>query len=177
MLSSTTPWKYGVFCIPNVIWISCFMTNLSSGNPDGNLPVRFFRRGTSCTAPASCSDPRRASGLLGAERCGPRPLPEQRCLSSGIPDRVDGVAGTSCSPVSTSHCILLPLPTGSPPGAGSCAPRSIFVLLARGLDTPDACRGPSVCMACPSPSLPITKAPEVFPSRLPSSYLADSTIS
>jgi hypothetical protein len=34
-----------------------------------------------------------------------------------------------------------------------------------------------VCMACPSPSLPITKAPEVFPSRLPSSYLADFTIS
>ena len=150
----------------------------SSNDTSGCYPLSSSScHGISCTAPASSICPRRASGLLGAERCGPRPLPEQRCYDTGNPDTADGAAGISCSPVSTSHCILLPLPTGFPPNAGSCAPHSIFVLLARGLDTPDACRGPSVCMACPSPSLPITKAPEVFSSRLPSSYLADSTIS
>lgn len=120
-------------------------------------------RDTSCKAPASCFDPRRASHHHGAERCDRRRLLGLQYLSSGTPDRVDEAAGTSCSPVSTSHCILLLPPTGSLPGAGSCVPRSTSARVARGLDTPDACRGPLVCMACPSPSLPITKAPEVFP--------------
>ena len=134
-------------------------------------------RDTSCRVPASWNDPRTALHHLDAEQCDPRPLPVLQCLSSDTPDKAGGAPRTSCSRVSILRCSLLPLRTLSPLGAGSCVPRSTSARVARGSDTPDVCRGPLVCMACPSPSLPITKAPEVFPSRLPSSYLADSTIS
>lgn len=144
---------------------------------DGSRSSLSSCRGTSCRAPASSIDPRRALHHHGVERCDPQRLPALQCLSSGTPDRADGAPRTSCSPFSTCCCNLSLLPTGSPPGAVLCALHNISVLLARGSDTPDVCRGPLVCMACPSPSLPITKAPEVFPSRLSSSYLADSTIS
>ena len=151
MLSSTTPWKYDVFCIPNVIWISCFMTNLSSGKPDGSHPVRSSYRGTSYTAPASLICPRRASDLLGAERCDPQPSRVKRCHAAGTPRRVDEAVRTSCSPVSIGCCILVPQQTVFLPDASSCGPRSTFVRRARDSDSRDACREPSVCMACPSP--------------------------
>lgn len=145
-----------IFTSPASLQIS---SDTSVSHPDFSSSCRD----TSCKAPASCSCPRRASGLLDAERCDPQRLPALRCLSLGTPDKEGGAPRTSCSPFSTCCCSLsLPL-TGFPPGAGSCAPHSISVLLARGLDTPDACRGPLVCMACPSPSLPLTKAPEGFP--------------
>ena len=112
---------------------------------------RSFCRGTSYTAPASLICPRRASDLLGAERCDPQPSRVKRCHAAGTPRRVDEAVRTSCSPVSIGCCILVPQQTVFLPDASSCVPRSTFVRRARDSDSRDACREPSVCMACPSP--------------------------
>jgi hypothetical protein len=52
----------------------------------------------------------------------------RRCnaFPQDTPDKEDEAARTSCSPVSTSRCILSMLPTGSPPGA---VPYALTVLL------------------------------------------------
>lgn len=117
---------------------------------------------TSCTAPASCSDPRRVSDLLGAVGCDPQPSPVLRVPLSGIPRRADEAVKTSCFPFASGCYNLVLLLTGSLPDAGLCVPRSTSVLRERGSDSPDACREPSVCMAYPSPPVfPTRKAPEV----------------
>jgi hypothetical protein len=103
--------------------------------------------GISCTAPASSICPRRASGLLGAVRCDPQPLPELQYLASGTPHRVDGAPGTSCSLFSNGCCILLLLPTGFLPGASSCVSHSTAVLALPVPHSRGACREPLVCMA------------------------------
>ena len=103
--------------------------------------------GISCTAPASSICPRRASGLLGAVRCDPQPLPELQYLASGTPHRVDGAPGTSCSLFSNGCCILSRQRILQPPVASSCVSHSTSTLPGRGSGTPDACREPLVCMA------------------------------
>ena len=104
-------------------------------------------RDVACTAPASCSDPKRALGLLGAVRCDPRPLPGLLSLPQDTSRKEDEAAGTSCSPVSTSRCIHAWQRTGSPPGALPCASRSTSVLVPPAPCSLYACTGPLVCMA------------------------------
>ena len=84
-------------------------------------------RGTSCRAPASSICPRRVSGLHGAERCDPQPLPEWQCRVACIPHTEGGALRTSCFLSSTCCCILLLQPTGPPPGASSCVSHSTAV--------------------------------------------------
>ena len=130
---------------------------------DGNLPERSSCRGRIYKAPASCSDPRRVSDLLGAVGCDPQPSPVLRVPLSGIPRRADEAVKTSYLPFASGCYNLVLLLTGSLPDAGLCVPRSTSALRERGSGSPDVCREPWVCTAYPSPPIfPIRKAPEVL---------------
>ena len=84
-------------------------------------------RGTSYTAPASSTCPRRASDLLGAERCDPQPSQALRCHAADTPHRADEAVRTFCSPVSILNHILLLQQTVFLPGASSCVSHSTAV--------------------------------------------------
>ena len=121
-------------------------------------------RGISCKVPASSICPRRASGLLGVERCGPQPSQALRCHVAGTPRKEGEAVRTSCSPVSSGCCILVQLLTGSLPNARLCVPCNTFPLQAQGSDNPDVCRERLVYMALLTSKqfFSIAKAPENF---------------
>ena len=102
--------------------------------------------------PASWNGPRRASGLLGAERCDPQPSQALRCHVADTPRRVDEVLRTSCSPVSILNCSLSLQQADSLPDASSCVSHSTFVPALPVLHSRDACRVPLVSSARPSPA-------------------------
>ena len=146
---------------------------LSSDISDCDLLASSSDRDGAYRVSPSCSGPRRASGLLGVERCDPRLLTELRCRSSGTPDTEDEAPRTSCSLFSILRCSLWKPPTGLLPGASSCVSHSTSVPVPPAHYSRDACTGPLVCMASITPP---QEKPRISP-RLHLIFFADYTIS